>query len=51
MYYLLAEDITAQLDINTGIRQLKEAQENDNKARTEFTANVTHELRTYGYSE
>ncbi len=46
VYYLLAEDITAQLDINTRIRQLKEAQEIDNKARTEFTANVTHELRT-----
>ena len=46
IYYLLAEDITSQKDIDIRIRQMKEAQENDNKARTEFTANITHELRT-----
>lgn len=46
IYYLLAEDITGQKDIDNRIRQMKEAQENDGRARTEFTANVTHELRT-----
>lgn len=46
LYYLLAEDITSQKDIDIRIRQMKEAQESDNKARTEFTANITHELRT-----
>uniref|UniRef100_UPI004056EBA3 ATP-binding protein n=1 Tax=Agathobacter sp. TaxID=2021311 RepID=UPI004056EBA3 len=44
--YLMAEDITGQKDIDTRIRQMKETQENDNRARTEFIANVTHELRT-----
>lgn len=46
LYYLMAEDITAQKNIDTRIRQMKEAQENENRARTEFTANITHELRT-----
>ena len=46
IYYLLAEDITGQKDIDARIRKMREAQENDSKARIEFTANVTHELRT-----
>ena len=46
IYYLMAEDITGQKDTDMRIRQLKEAQEGDRRARTEFTANVTHELRT-----
>lgn len=46
LYYVMAEDITGQKDMDMRIRQLKEAQEGDRRARTEFTANVTHELRT-----
>mgnify|MGYP003297234071 CR=1 FL=1 len=41
LFYLLAEDITAQKDIDIRIRQMKEAQENEGRARTEFTANIT----------
>ncbi len=46
LYYVMAEDITGQKDMDMRIRQLKEAQEGDRRSRTEFTANVTHELRT-----
>ena len=43
---LLAEDISAQKNMNTRIRELKEKESENNRARNEFTANVTHELRT-----
>lgn len=46
IYYLLAEDITGQKDTDVRIRQLKEEGENNRRVRNEFTANVTHELRT-----
>ncbi|MDE7233070.1 MAG: hypothetical protein K2N37_08375 [Lachnospiraceae bacterium] len=45
-YLLLAEDISAQKNMNMRIRELKEKEEGNNRARNEFTANVTHELRT-----
>lgn len=45
-YLLLAEDISAQKNMNMRIRELKEKEEENNRARNEFTANVTHELRT-----
>lgn len=45
-YLLLAEDISAQKNMNMRIRELKEREEDNNRARNEFTANVTHELRT-----
>lgn len=45
-YLLLAEDISAQKNMNMRIRELKEKEEQNNRARNEFTANVTHELRT-----
>ena len=46
LYYLLAEDISGQKDTEARIRQLKEEGENNRRLRNEFTANVTHELRT-----
>ncbi len=46
VYLLLAEDITNQKDVNIRIRKLKEDEEKNQRARNEFTANVTHELRT-----
>lgn len=46
IYYLLAEDITGQKDTDARIRQLKEEGENNRRIRNEFTANITHELRT-----
>lgn len=46
IYYLLAEDIAEQKDTDTRIRQLQEAGEQNHRLKTEFTANVTHELRT-----
>ena len=46
IYYLIAEDITGQKDTDTRIRQLKEEGENNRRIRNEFTANITHELRT-----
>ena len=45
-YLLLAEDISAQKNMNMRIRELKEREDDNNRARNEFTANVTHELRT-----
>lgn len=45
-YLLLAEDISAQKNMNLRIRDLKERESENNRARNEFTANVTHELRT-----
>ena len=44
--YLLAEDIAYRKNPDVRIRQLKEEEEANQKARNEFTANVTHELRT-----
>ncbi len=46
IWYLLAEDITGQKDTDVRIRKLKEEGEISRKARNEFTANITHELRT-----
>ena len=46
LYYLMADDVTGQKDMDIRIRQLKESEENDRRGRTEFTANITHELRT-----
>lgn len=46
VYFLLAEDITGQKDMDARIRSLKEEEEKNLRARNEFTANVTHELRT-----
>lgn len=43
---LLAEDLSFQKDMSARIRKLKEEQQLSQKARDEFTANVTHELRT-----
>ncbi len=45
-YLLLAEDMSAQKNMNLRIRELKERESENNRARNEFTANVTHELRT-----
>ncbi len=44
--YLLAEDISWKRDMDVRIRQLKEEEETNLRVRNEFTANVTHELRT-----
>ncbi len=44
--YLIAEDITLRTNMDVRIRQLKEEEEENQRARNEFTANVTHELRT-----
>ena len=46
IYVLMAEDITARKDMNARIRKLKEEEKENHRARNEFTANVTHELRT-----
>lgn len=43
---LLAEDISWRNDMDIRIRQLKEEEEENSRVRNEFTANVTHELRT-----
>lgn len=43
---LMAEDITYRKNMNTRIKQLKEEEETNKRVRNEFTANVTHELRT-----
>ncbi len=43
---VLAEDITFRKNMDVRIRQLKEEEETNRRARNEFTANVTHELRT-----
>ncbi len=45
-YVLLAEDITGWKDMNTRIRKLKKEEEANLRERNEFTANITHELRT-----
>lgn len=44
--YLLAEDISFRKNMDVRIRQLKDEEETNRRARNEFTANVTHELRT-----
>lgn len=43
---LLAEDVTYRKNMDNRIRQLKEEEETNKRVRNEFTANVTHELRT-----
>lgn len=45
-YFLLAQDLTGQRDTNARIRTLNEKEEEERRKRNEFTANVTHELRT-----
>lgn len=45
-YLLFAEDITWEKDLNLRIRQVKEDKKAALKMKDEFTANVTHELRT-----
>ncbi len=45
-YCLLAEDITLRTNMAVRVRQLKEEEETNRRVRNEFTANVTHELRT-----
>lgn len=45
-FALLAEDLTERKEMNQRIRKLKEDETQNLKARNEFTANVTHELRT-----
>lgn len=44
--YLLAEDITQRKNMEINLRKLKEEEEENLRVRDEFTANVTHELRT-----
>ncbi len=43
---LMAQDITWNKNMDVRIRQLKEEQSTNLRVRNEFTANVTHELRT-----
>lgn len=43
---LLAEDITLRKNMDVRVRQLKDEEEENKRQRNEFTANVTHELRT-----
>lgn len=43
---LLAEDVTWRNNMDVRLRTLKEDEEINRKERNEFTANVTHELRT-----
>ncbi len=45
-FVLLAEDLTERKEMNMRIRKLKEDETQNLRARNEFTANVTHELRT-----
>lgn len=45
-FVLLAEDLTERKEMNQRIRKLKEDETQNLRARNEFTANVTHELRT-----
>ncbi len=44
--YLFAEDITGNKNMDMRIRKLKTEEEKNKRQRNEFTANVTHELRT-----
>ncbi len=46
VYVLLAEDVTALRDMNLRMRELREEGQENLRRRNEFTANVTHELRT-----
>lgn len=45
-YCLLAEDVRLRKNMDMKIQQLQEEEETNRKVRNEFTANVTHELRT-----
>ncbi len=44
--YLLAENMAFRKSMDVRLRKLKEEEEINRRARNEFTANVTHELRT-----
>ena len=44
--YLMAEDLTWNKNMEVRVRKLKEQEESNQQVRNEFTANVTHELRT-----
>lgn len=44
--FLLAEDITWRKSMDLRVRKMKEEGEVNRRMRNEFTANVTHELRT-----
>ncbi len=46
VFFILAENITNQKETGARIRRLKEEEAQNRKARNEFTANITHELRT-----
>lgn len=46
MEYLMAEDLTWNKSMEVRVRKLKEQEESNHQVRNEFTANVTHELRT-----
>lgn len=46
IYIIIAEDITWQKDMGLRIQELKEENKESQKRSNEFTANVTHELRT-----
>lgn len=46
VFFILAENITGQKETGARIRRLKEEEAQNRKARNEFTANITHELRT-----
>lgn len=43
---LFAEDLTWNKDMDVRLRKVKEAEDMNRRLRNEFTANVTHELRT-----
>lgn len=45
-FCLMAEDISWRNNMDVRIRQIKEEEETNRRVRNEFTANVTHELRT-----
>jgi len=45
-YYLLAQDISWQKNMDLRVHQLQEQEKENNRLHNEFTANVTHELRT-----
>lgn len=45
-YCLIAEDISFRKDMDVRIRRLNEDEKTNRQQRDEFTANVTHELRT-----
>lgn len=44
--FIMAQDMSWRNEMDVRIRRLKEEEETNTKVRNEFTANVTHELRT-----